>query len=48
VQKTYIRSTTKKDAAASARYDGSWKSKTRVLRVLSSKPDKQKYQPKQE
>jgi hypothetical protein len=39
-QKTYIRSTSNKEAAPSARYAGSCKSETRVLRVFSSKLDK--------
>ena len=33
-QKTYIRSTSKKDAAARARYAGSYKGDTRALRVI--------------
>jgi hypothetical protein len=46
-RKTYIRSTSKKEAVARARNDGTWRSETRVLSVLS-KPDKQKHQPMRE
>jgi hypothetical protein len=47
-QKTYTRSTSNKEVAATARHEGICKSEKRVLRVLSSKPDKQKHQPTRE
>jgi hypothetical protein len=41
---TYMRSTSKNEVGARARYARSQESKNKVLRVLSSKPDKQEHQ----